>query len=267
MLRSGARLRFARQGTLDAESKSGSTQGRATFSLISKGCGLSSRGVRQQPPSSSSRRCAERLATRVLYLQPLVSRDLGVPASTLNMAAARGLLLAASTLGLATAAHVVRDAAHNTGLHRALLASGADLDGLLASAAPTEAVFMQTLDHNDYQEPPVFWEQHYQYNETFHTQGGPVFLLLGGEGPASPIWLAAATAPMVYAQEHGAAVYQLEHRFYGASQPFDDLSTEHLQYLTSQQALADAKEFVEKVILPKFGEATKVISFGGDHLY
>eukprot|EP01044_Picomonas_judraskeda_P001613 COSAG03_NODE_99_length_12968_cov_7.661668_12_plen_228_part_01 len=185
--------------------------------------------------------------------------------------AARGpLLLAAASLGLATctvASRHHRDAAHNTGLYRVLRASGHDLDELIDAAAPTEAFFAQRLDHFLHQEPAyrVRWQQRYQVNETFHTKGGPVFLLLGGEGPASPVWLAAETAPMVYAREHGAAVYQLEHRFYGKSQPFDDLSTEHLQYLTSRQALADAAEFVSSVILPKHGEATKVISFGGSY--
>ena len=144
--------------------------------------------------------------------------------------AARAALLLLAAPGLATANRHRRDAAHTAGLHDALRARGeVNIAALLASAAPTEAVFQQTLDHNDHQEPPVHFSQRYQYNETFHAEGGPVFLLLGGEGPASPIWLAADTAPMVYAKEHGAAVYQLEHRFYGESQPFDDLSTEHLQ--------------------------------------
>ena len=184
-----------------------------------------------------------------------------------GMAARGPLLLAAASLGLATvASRHHRDAAHNTGLHRVLRARGHDLDELIAAAAPTEAFFAQRLDHFDHQEPGVRWQQRYQVNETFYTKDGPVFLLLGGEGPASPVWLAADTAPMVYAREHGAAVYQLEHRFYGKSQPFVDLSTEHLQeYLTSRQALADAAEFVSSVILPKHGEATKVISFGGSY--
>jgi pimeloyl-ACP methyl ester carboxylesterase len=174
------------------------------------------------------------------------------------------LLLVASSLGLASATRH-RDAAHTVGLHRSLLRSGHDLEALVGSAAPTEAWFAQTLDHISHQEAPVHWQQRYQYNETWHTAGGPVFLLLGGEGPASPAWLAHDTAPMVYAREHGAAVYQLEHRFYGKSQPFPDLSTERLQYLTSQQALADAAEFVKSFILKKHGEGTKVISFGGSY--
>lgn len=183
------------------------------------------------------------------------------------MVAQRDFLLLVSSLGLQAVAMRSRnhDAAHNVGLYSSLRASGHDLDAL-ASSAPNEAYFAQKLDHSDNDHgTPVHWQQRYQFNESFHDEGGPVFLLLGGEGPANPIWLAAETAPMVYAREHRAAVYQLEHRFYGKSQPFDDLSTEHLHYLTSQQALADAAEFVTKVILPKHGATTKVISFGGSY--
>jgi hypothetical protein len=33
---------------------------------------------------------------------------------------------------------------------------------------------------------------------------------------------------------HGAILYALEHRFYGKSQPFDDLATENLRYLSTE---------------------------------
>jgi serine protease 16 len=39
-----------------------------------------------------------------------------------------------------------------------------------------------------------------------------------------------------YAQQYGALVLALEHRMYGESQPFSSLTTENLQYLSSQQA-------------------------------
>ncbi len=46
-----------------------------------------------------------------------------------------------------------------------------------------------------------------------------------------------------YAASLGAVVVQLEHRFYGKSQPFADLTTASLRYLSSEQALADTATF------------------------
>lgn len=37
----------------------------------------------------------------------------------------------------------------------------------------------------------------------------------------------------------------MEHRYYGVSQPFEDLSTEHLTFLNSKQALADIAHFIQ----------------------
>eukprot|EP00729_Bicosta_minor_P013222 gene13222-13825_t len=92
-----------------------------------------------------------------------------------------------------------------------------------------------------------------------------VFLILGGEGPASAAWLETNTAVMTYAASFNAGVIQLEHRFYGNSQPFKDLSTDHLQYLSSRQALADADNFVRNYVFKQYGTATKVVSFGGSY--
>jgi pimeloyl-ACP methyl ester carboxylesterase len=44
--------------------------------------------------------------------------------------------------------------------------------------------------------------------------------------------------------EHGARLFVLEHRFYGASQPFDDWSLDSLRFLSSEQAMADIAYFL-----------------------
>ncbi len=67
--------------------------------------------------------------------------------------------------------------------------------------------------------------------------------MLGGEGTANPIWLQADTQMVLWAKQFGAAMFLIEHRFYGDSQPFPDLSTPNLQFLSSEQALADAATF------------------------
>lgn len=45
-----------------------------------------------------------------------------------------------------------------------------------------------------------------------------MFLLIGGEGQAAIQWMSAG-AWIQTAREYGALLFQLEHRFYGESQP------------------------------------------------
>lgn len=55
----------------------------------------------------------------------------------------------------------------------------------------------------------------------------------------------------------------IEHRFYGTSQPFPgDLSTKNLNYLTSQQALADAATFIAWIQQQYNATNSPVITFG-----
>jgi hypothetical protein len=58
----------------------------------------------------------------------------------------------------------------------------------------------------------------------------------------------------------------LEHRFYGKSRPTYDNTKANLQYLTSEQALADIVYF-QDVIKGQFNltEENKWVSFGGSY--
>lgn len=58
----------------------------------------------------------------------------------------------------------------------------------------------------------------YFINSTWYKPGGPVFLMIGGEGEASPKWMIKG-AWLVYAEYHNAMAIQVEHRFYGKSHP------------------------------------------------
>ena len=82
---------------------------------------------------------------------------------------------------------------------------------------PEEQWFTQRLTHfNDANR--ATWQQRYWYNSTFWKPGGPVFIMIGGEGEANPIWMVEGTW-IKYAQEFGAFIFMLEHRFYGQSHP------------------------------------------------
>jgi len=57
-------------------------------------------------------------------------------------------------------------------------------------------------------------------------------------------------------------IIALEHRFYGQSQPFGEITTDNLVYLSSEQALADLAYFIE-TILQQYGVPdAPVITFG-----
>lgn len=78
--------------------------------------------------------------------------------------------------------------------------------------------FSQKLDHFSDADTRT-WQQRYFVNTSSSSwRGGPVFLMIGGEGTLSPKWLSVG-AMVEYAQEHGALMFGLEHRFYGKSRP------------------------------------------------
>jgi hypothetical protein len=97
---------------------------------------------------------------------------------------------------------------------------------------------------NHFGSAPATWKQRYFVDDTFWCGDGcPILLLIGNEAPAGPI----TDYMFIYklAAEHGALMVVLEHRFYGASMPAEDLSTANLKFLTSEQALADLAVFTQ----------------------
>lgn len=68
--------------------------------------------------------------------------------------------------------------------------------------------------------------------------------MIGGEGEATANWMVEG-AWIDYAKQYGALCFQVEHRYYGKSHPTVDLSVKNLQYLASQQALADLATFIQ----------------------
>lgn len=129
-----------------------------------------------------------------------------------------------------------------------------------------ELWFTQKLDHFDLSNNQT-WSQRYFMNDTFWQKpDGPVFVMLGGEGPETAAGVAGHFIINEYAQKFGALILSVEHRFYGKSNPTPDLSTANLRYLSSKQALADFATF-QQYISQKYGltSANKWISFGGSY--
>ncbi|XP_032833392.2 putative serine protease K12H4.7 [Petromyzon marinus] len=125
--------------------------------------------------------------------------------------------------------------------------------------------FQQRLDHFNAADARL-WSQRYFMNDTFHKPGGPVLLMVGGEGPANVAWMCQGTW-LEYARRLGAMCLMLEHRFYGQSHPTANVSVENLRHLSSEQALADLAHFRREVsvALPRLAGAKWVAVGGGSY--
>ncbi|KAJ0183898.1 hypothetical protein K1T71_000321 [Dendrolimus kikuchii] len=131
---------------------------------------------------------------------------------------------------------------------------------------PQAQWFKQKLDHYSLSDMR-YWKQRYYVNDSFYdfNSQGPVFLMIGGEGPADARWMVKG-AWIDYAKKFGALCINLEHRYYGESRPTNDKSIKNLQYLSSSQALADLAYFITAMTEKyRLREDVKWIAFGGSY--
>lgn len=99
---------------------------------------------------------------------------------------------------------------------------------------------------------------------------GPIFLLDSGETNAIGRlpFLESGILSILSKATHGAGIV-IEHRYYGHSMPTQNLSTDNLRFLSTEQAIMDLKYFVENVDLPGLGRINRtenpVILYGGSY--
>lgn len=88
----------------------------------------------------------------------------------------------------------------------------------------------------------------YWFDATYYKPGGPIFVLLSGEtyGTDRLPYLQKGIVNQVAQATAGIGVI-LEHRYYGTSFPFPDVSVENLRFLSTEQALADVDYFARNV--------------------
>ncbi|KAJ8603831.1 hypothetical protein CTAYLR_000265 [Chrysophaeum taylorii] len=124
--------------------------------------------------------------------------------------------------------------------------------------------FSQRLSHFDRTNDERF-EQRYFANSTFFNGSGPVFLCVGGEGPALDATVLTSSVhcnDMVeLAPRAGALMLALEHRFYGSSIP-----RASFKYLSTEEAIGDIATF-HAMITSAYGltAASKWVSWGGSY--
>ncbi|XP_074561075.1 putative serine protease EDA2 [Curcuma longa] len=100
--------------------------------------------------------------------------------------------------------------------------------------------FNQTLDHFSIAGHHKFQQRYYEFLDHYQAPKGPVFLVVCGEETCDGIYRSYIA---VLAKKFGAALVSLEHRYYGKSSPFNNLTTRNLRFLSSKQALFDMAVF------------------------
>ncbi|XP_014550167.1 hypothetical protein COCVIDRAFT_116260 [Bipolaris victoriae FI3] len=111
--------------------------------------------------------------------------------------------------------------------------------------------FQQLIDHTNLDVGT--FSQSYWFNTTYWGgPGSPIIFYTPGQHAATDRlhYLTDTTLPGLVAKEVRGAVVLVEHRYFGESQPFSNLSTANLQYLTLDQVLADFVHFARTVDLP-----------------
>uniref|UniRef100_A0A7I4YFP2 Intestinal prolyl carboxypeptidase 2 n=1 Tax=Haemonchus contortus TaxID=6289 RepID=A0A7I4YFP2_HAECO len=130
--------------------------------------------------------------------------------------------------------------------------------------------FTQPVDHFNNKNPYTF-EQRYFKNDQWAKPNGPIFLMIGGESERDSSWVLNENLTYLkWADEFGATVYALEHRYYGKSDLFDSFDpavskkNTYTTYLSSLQMLYDVANFIRAVDAER-GQHGKWIMFGGSY--
>ncbi|KAL2132698.1 hypothetical protein VTI74DRAFT_3461 [Chaetomium olivicolor] len=118
--------------------------------------------------------------------------------------------------------------------------------------------FDQLIDHSN---PSLgTFKQRYWYGtEHWKGPGSPIYLVTPGEQSATGFnrtWLSSARLSGKFASQTGGAVIVLEHRYWGESSPYEELTVQNLQHLTLDNSLKDLTYFA-KTFVPPFDNSGK----------
>ncbi|KUJ07461.1 putative serine peptidase [Mollisia scopiformis] len=129
--------------------------------------------------------------------------------------------------------------------------SAAEVAAIAAASTIQNATFEQLIDH-DNPSLGTFSQFYYYSTEFYQGPGSPVVLFTPGEIAVVGYKSYATTnrTSGVIASEIGAALIVIEHRYWGFSSPYQNLTTENLQYQTLKNAIADLNYFALTAKLP-----------------
>ncbi|KDQ17874.1 hypothetical protein BOTBODRAFT_104521 [Botryobasidium botryosum FD-172 SS1] len=114
-------------------------------------------------------------------------------------------------------------------------------------------IFNQLIDHSN---PSLgTFPQRYYFTYEYYEKGGPIVLSTPGEGPLDGYsgYITNRTINGVIAQGNKGAAVMIEHRFFGQSNPYPDLSEKSFRVHTLEQAIDDMVYFAKTVNLPMPG--------------
>ena len=136
----------------------------------------------------------------------------------------------------------------------------------------TEYWFLQRIDHFRGTIPTngnISWAQRYYIcsQSTFNPDNGVIFFYTGNEGDVT-LYINHTGLMWENAASFNALLVFAEHRYYGASLPFGNDTFNHMDYLSSAQALADyivLLDYVKETYAGSSSNYVPVISFGGSY--
>ncbi|KAI0332898.1 peptidase S28 [Cubamyces sp. BRFM 1775] len=143
--------------------------------------------------------------------------------------------------------------------------------GEALASLDTTYYFDQLIDHND---PSLgTFQQRYWFSYSYYQPGGPILIMNAGEDDASGYigYLTPETITGSLAEKLNGTVILLEHRFFGESNPYPDLSEKSYKVHTLQQAIDDHEYFAKNVKLDMPGgdqlgpDKAPWILFGGSY--
>jgi hypothetical protein len=127
--------------------------------------------------------------------------------------------------------------------------------------------FIQQVDHFNFKDHRTFSQRYWSNDQFWDNKTGPIFVYICGEGTCRPP--TERSYPFQVCQDLNCLFMVLEHRYYGASQPFPDWSSANLKYLTVEQSLADLDEFIKNTtdyLSATYGPGVrKVLTIGGSY--
>ncbi|KAL2096648.1 hypothetical protein ACEWY4_008796 [Coilia grayii] len=127
--------------------------------------------------------------------------------------------------------------------------------------------FDQKIDHFGFLENGTFKQRYLVADKHWHKEGNPILFYTGNEGDIT--WFCNNTGFMWdVAEELGAMLVFAEHRYYGESMPFGAESysdAKHLNYLSSEQALADFAVLIRYLKESPATNRSAVIAIGGSY--